>query len=265
MSSTEADKKNPLFWNELCGTHFFKSLGLKEVNKESLDIFDKAYFDYYPYLKSYLNIQNLERKDVLEIGLGFGTVSEYLAINSKNYIGLDYSKGPVEIVNERIKTNGKQDFAHSIQGDARDLPFENEKFDFVVSIGCLHHTGDTPKCIEEIYRVLKPNGVCLIMLYNKNSFRRGVLVPLKYFLKKEKKYTSYKEYERAKYDTNLNEEAAPHTDYFSKNDVKKMFSKFNKLKINSENFDDISRLSRTLFLSNIAKFCGIDLYIKATK
>ncbi|MBA3664211.1 MAG: class I SAM-dependent methyltransferase [Bacteroidetes bacterium] len=274
MAETAPSHNNKSFWNELCGSHLFSFLGLKEINKDSLAVFDKAYFKMYPYLKNYVRNEFLNAKDVLEIGLGFGSLSQHIMGSCKTYIGLDYSENPVKIVNDRAEMSGLSATAKALNGDARDLPFENEKFDTVVSIGCLHHTGDTRKTIDELYRVLKPGGHAIIMLYNKNSFRKKIVNPYKYFVaKRRKKYDNYNEYTRASYDANAKGEAAPIVDLYSKKEIKELFARFSKIKIKTENFDNYLFVwfgkeiywPREYFLKNLAKIMGLDLYIIATK
>ena len=75
------DKFN--FWDEICGTLPFRRLGLKKITPYSLEVFDTWYFNHYPYLKKYFSKDSLKDQRVLEIGLGFGSVGEYLALNSK--------------------------------------------------------------------------------------------------------------------------------------------------------------------------------------
>jgi ubiquinone/menaquinone biosynthesis C-methylase UbiE len=45
------------------------------------------------------------------------------------------------------------------QGDATQLPFDDETFDFVVSFLMLHHVVDWEKAIAEVARVLRPGGI----------------------------------------------------------------------------------------------------------
>lgn len=263
---------NEEFWNEICGTQAFKSLGLTKINKKSLDVFDTWYMDdMYPYLYKYLNLPNLRNKTVLEIGLGFGTVGQKLFLKAKKYIGLDYSKNPVELMRYRIKMRGKESKARAIKGDAKNLPFKNKTFDYVVSIGCLHHTGDIQKCINEIFRVLDDGGKALIMLYNKHSWRMIFQNPYDYFKKQIKSRIHYEEFIRGTYDKDSKGNVAPITIYSSFFDVKRYFTSYSKISIQLENFDDIYisfvgiGIQRKKLLSNIAKVLGLDFYILAEK
>jgi ubiquinone/menaquinone biosynthesis C-methylase UbiE len=53
--------------------------------------------------------------------------------------------------------------------DAERLPFENESFEAVFSWGVLHHSPNTEKAVEEVYRILKSGGFAKIMIYHKKS------------------------------------------------------------------------------------------------
>jgi len=261
---------NKTFWNEICGTQAFKMLGLERLNMESLDIFYSWYMnDMYPYLYKYLDLMNLSNKKVLEIGLGFGTVGQKLFLKSERYIGLDYASKPVELMNYRIKMRGQRKKAYATHGDARNLPFKDNEFDMVVSIGCLHHTGNIQKSISEVYRVLNKNGKAIIMLYNKHSWTLLNQNRIAYALTMNKR--NYNEYIRGLYDKNSKGNSAPTTTFSSRIDIEKYFSQFKKVTLNLENFNDVyipflrAAIPRKYFLNNAAKIFGLDYYIVAQK
>ncbi|MCK4624095.1 MAG: class I SAM-dependent methyltransferase [Phycisphaerae bacterium] len=268
LAQKDIDVQNRAFWDELCGTSLAKAIGATDHSLESLAKFDRAYLGFYPYLDSYL--RRMSGGKVLEIGLGYGTVAQKLASDGAEYYGLDISSGPVAMVNHRMRLfglNGK-----AVVGSALKIPFENESFDAVVTIGCLHHTGSIQKGVDEIYRVLKPRGQALVMLYNKYSLRQWLLHP--WGLLKEMIFgedTSYAdEAVRALYDVDTSGEAAPLTELTSKSRIRKLFKDYSGLRCRLENMDDLrvrKRLiaPRPFLLNNVAHLLGLDWYITATK
>jgi ubiquinone/menaquinone biosynthesis C-methylase UbiE len=270
----DIDRKNSEFWDELCGSGLAKSLGINEINNATLKKFDKAYIEIYPYLPKYVENKNLEDKKVLEIGLGYGTLSQLLASTNCDYFGLDIATNPVKMAQYRLNQLGKANKDEQIKvGSALSIPHEDNSFDYVYSIGCLHHTGDLPQSISEVYRVLKPGGKAVIMLYNSNSFRQLVQVPwqkFKQFFKRNSKQ-NFAAFVRSLYDSNAVGEAAPHTDYVSSSQVKSLFSNFSNVSIEVQNFDTYVLfggklvINRESLLNNFARFVGLDLYITAIK
>ena len=91
------DVENIAFWNELCGTTLAKSLGIADDSPESLKKFDDWYLDFYRYLFDYIAFDQVSGRNVLEIGLGYGTLAQLLMERKANYHGLDIADGPVEI------------------------------------------------------------------------------------------------------------------------------------------------------------------------
>lgn len=268
LAQKDIDVQNRAFWDELCGTSLAKAIGATDHSLESLAKFDRAYFEFYPYLDSYLH--RMSGGKVLEIGLGYGTVAQKLASDGAEYYGLDISPGPVAMVNHRMRLfglNGK-----AVVGSVLEIPFENESFDAVVTIGCLHHTGNIQKGVNEIYRVLKPSGQALVMLYNKYSLRQWLLQP--WGLLKEIIFGEDSSYAdeavRALYDINASGEAAPFTEMSSGFRLKIMFKDFCNVRRRLENMDDLrvrKRLiaPRSFLLNNVAHLLGLDWYITATK
>src|SRR4051812_15579052 len=106
MAATEAaefDQANAEFWDELCGSAFAQALGITDHTSASLERFDRAYLDFYPYLLDRVGLQDVAGKEVLEVGLGYGTLSQQLAAVAADFTGLDVAAGPVNMVNHRLR------------------------------------------------------------------------------------------------------------------------------------------------------------------
>jgi ubiquinone/menaquinone biosynthesis C-methylase UbiE len=271
MRQHEIDKKNSAFWNDLCGSNFARNLGITEINEDTLKKYDDAYMSYYPYLAKYVKNENLKGKKVIEIGLGYGTLSQFLVSQGCKYYGLDIAEGPVAMVKDRLKYLNIESEDNVRVGSVLEIPFADESFDYVYSIGCLHHTGNIPKSVAEIYRVLRIGGKAVVMLYNRQSFRQLIQIPIHRFIKKiatHKKNIS--EFVRSLYDVNSKGEAAPYTEFVSRTDVKRIFNEFSKIKIDSQNFDSYKLapflvFPRKLLLNNFGRILGLDLYVNAQK
>jgi len=154
--------------------HKFWSQHLPQMSYSDKEEYTREYFDeiekkryetYYKYLPKILQWNKYKDKKVLEIGCGVGTEILQFAKNESIVIGIDLTKKAIEITKKRFelyKFKGR-----FMQADAENLPFEDNTFDLVYSLGVLHHTPNTKKAIREAYRVLKPNGKIIILLYAK--------------------------------------------------------------------------------------------------
>ena len=76
MGSVAAD--NSEYWDFICGSSAAKMLRIKNVSPNELLRFDEWYFNFYPYLKKFLAENIPKDSSTLEVGLGYGTVSECL-------------------------------------------------------------------------------------------------------------------------------------------------------------------------------------------
>jgi ubiquinone/menaquinone biosynthesis C-methylase UbiE len=118
-----------------------------------------------------IDFNNLKGKKVLEIGCGMGSHASLFAKSGIDYTGIDITKYAVETTNKRLELFGLNNNAKAKQMDAENMEFKDNSFDFVWSWGVIHHSSNTEKIVNEIYRVLKPEGEVKVMIYNKNSTR----------------------------------------------------------------------------------------------
>jgi ubiquinone/menaquinone biosynthesis C-methylase UbiE len=272
--------ENSKFWDDPCGMNQFKKYGFKS-NLE----FDQWYFDKYPYLRKYIPFESLSGKMVLEVGLGFGSIAQKLVENEAIYYGMDISRGPVELAKSRIKSLGAQGTV--TEGNVLECPYGDNFFDYVISIGCLHHTGNLNKSIEELHRILKPGGKIIIMVYNAFSYRQwfgplrsqmyrqshgSPMATLKEFVSQvsvsNNQRTANKKVMK-KYDTNLDGKENPFTEFIGKYELRIIMNHlFKKVKIRKENIGDerlLRYIPRKLKLLIFGPIFGLDLYIIGEK
>ncbi|MBV5220705.1 class I SAM-dependent methyltransferase [Staphylococcus hominis] len=109
---------------------------------------------------------------VLEAGCGDGAILFKLIEKYKiEGHGIDISENAKSIATEyMIKTGIK--FKYVI-GDVQKLPYPQNTFDTVISLGVIEHFLNPDKVMNEMYRVLKTNGHLILMTPNKYSF--GIL------------------------------------------------------------------------------------------
>lgn len=95
---------------------------------------------------------------VLEIGVGTGNLSKRFLEHQYDIIGIDQSREMLNVAKEKfLKLKLRL-------GDFLNIPFENGKFDVVVSTYAFHHLREEEKgiAIREMIRVLKDNGRIVI-------------------------------------------------------------------------------------------------------
>lgn len=126
---------------------------------------------------------------VLDLGCGPGTMTEDLLAISNKVWGIDISKEMVKIANARFAENRFKDRVQFKVGNAENLKFPNEYFDAVICIGVLRYVESLQQALEEIYRVLKPGGVTVMVFYHRFSLHWLMLsiyrlfLPLIFFVK----------------------------------------------------------------------------------
>lgn len=99
---------------------------------------------------------------VLEIAPGPGYLAiELVKLTGSRLVGVDISHTFVRIAGENARKAGLRiDFE---QGDAADLPFPAEQFDFIVCRAAFKNFARPLAALDEMYRVLNAGGIALII------------------------------------------------------------------------------------------------------
>lgn len=188
-SETDVEEKEIEFWNQQA--------------RKSLRSIPPKWFLYYignSYLRAvkiglkYLNRKkiNLLKTDLWNEGIEHQRdILSYFQNNEKfNLYGIDIS--PVVISQAKLRLKNVQ----IKQGDIRNLPFESDFFDIVLDLSTLDHLSqnEVKNALKEYERVLKKNGILVLIFWHDSLFLKYVATPIRKLLKiKLNTYFSLKE------------------------------------------------------------------------
>jgi ubiquinone/menaquinone biosynthesis C-methylase UbiE len=134
-----------------CGLFDFmaNSIGIKVLHPGGYQATDK--------LCSMLNLSDDSK--VLDLACGVGTTSLRIHKNFKcDVTGIDISETLIETANRNLLNTKLNDKVRFKVADALELPFPDNSFDSVIAQAFFILIDEKEKAIDEIFRVLKPNG-----------------------------------------------------------------------------------------------------------
>lgn len=97
---------------------------------------------------------------IADLGCGTGNAAELLAGIVKKIVAVDREPAMLDAARKRLKSFRNIDFR---QGELNDLPIDAGEIDAAMALLVMHHITDPPAVVKEISRVLKKNGVLLIV------------------------------------------------------------------------------------------------------
>lgn len=208
------------FWSDAsCGERLY--LHGEDINSYAAQA--ESRYKLEPYILSFAEFEKWKDQKVLEIGVGLGADHELFCRNGADTYGIDLTIRAVEHTNNRLNALGLK--SNIKQGDAENLDFLDETFDCVYSWGVLHHSPDTQRAVNEVFRVLKRGGIANVMIYQKWSLV-GIMLWIRYALLRGKPFLSL-DYIYSNY------LESPGTKAYSKSEALEMFNSFSEVKINS--------------------------------
>ena len=155
-------------------------------------------------------------KKVMDLGCGTGRHTIYLANKGFNVYATDTSETGIDITRNKVEKLGLCNVEFK-QHDMREIEFENDFFDAILCVWTTGHgtINDARSNVNEMYRVLKPNGIVVIDYISTDDAHYG-------------------KGEMIEKDTFLNnmegEENIPHH-YSSREEIEELYEKFSHIDI----------------------------------
>ena len=102
---------------------------------------------------------------LLDVGASTGFIDNYLSQSFAEVRGIDIDDKAIDYAANTFSSEN----LHFQVGDAMSIEFPDNSFDVVVCSQVYEHVPDARKMMDEIYRVLKPEGVCYFAATNRLS------------------------------------------------------------------------------------------------
>tara|TARA_B100000963_G_C22610011_1_gene664410 strand:+ start:963 stop:1862 length:900 start_codon:yes stop_codon:yes gene_type:complete len=149
--STEDDNLDQVtvdsFGEEWSKFNHFDEVEIENIGNEYFDIVDFSVFN--------------GSSTALDVGCGTGRWSIYLSSKFSNVFAMDPSKAIYSAATLTKDIPG----IHLLKASVENIPFNDNTFDLVISLGVLHHIPDTQKALDSVVNKVKNGGQCLIYLY----------------------------------------------------------------------------------------------------
>ncbi|MBI2653401.1 class I SAM-dependent methyltransferase [Candidatus Woesearchaeota archaeon] len=148
--------------------NFYNKTPFPDYELDKFNSKDDLVISAYPFAKI-LDRSIPQNATVIDVGTGTGQLSAFLSLRRKCVWGIDFSDSSLNKARQ-LKEKLKLDSWHLKKVDILDskqIEAIGMKFDYVLCLGVLHHTGNAYGGFKNILRLLKPKGYIAVGLYNK--------------------------------------------------------------------------------------------------
>lgn len=109
-------------------------------------------------------VSTIKPNKILDVATGTGDLAISLSkTGAKEIIGLDISTGMLEIGKQKITAQSLSHNVKMVVGDSENLPYEDNYFDAITVAFGVRNFENLEKGLAEIFRVLKPNGIFVVL------------------------------------------------------------------------------------------------------
>ena len=138
----------------------FESFGFEWNSFDDVRVEDEDFADVY---FRDVDLVGLQGKVGLDAGCGKGRYTRFLAQHLESLAALDGSSA----VEAAARNLGGFPSVLVVKSDLRTAPFAPGSFDFIASLGVLHHLDDPRQGFEQLLDLLAPGGQILLYLYSR--------------------------------------------------------------------------------------------------
>ena len=122
-------------------------------------------------------VSDSKPKVILDIATGTGDLAILMTrTNAEKIIGLDISAGMLEVGKKKVEEKKLSNVIDLVLGDSENIPFEDNYFDAITVGFGVRNFEHLEKGFAEILRVLKPNGIFVILetsVPDKTPYKQG--------------------------------------------------------------------------------------------
>jgi len=143
---------------------------LADTGERMVPAYHKGDLIYAEHITRYMCAEPIVKdKVVLDIASGSGYGTQMLAQYAKKVYGVDVSEEAIEY----SKANFAAKNVEYKVGDGESIPLEDNSVDVVITFETIEHIKDYNRFMDEVMRVLKPDGVAIVSTPNDKEFAEG--------------------------------------------------------------------------------------------
>ena len=132
-----------------------------------LNLLLSAGFDRYWRKVAIDELDPTANRFFLDVATGTADIALKIALRNKSrVIGVDFSTAMLNLGDRKVKSRSMQSSVCLLPGAAENLPLKSNSFDGVISAFGARNFADIDQAMEEVHRVLKPEGKVVILEFS---------------------------------------------------------------------------------------------------
>ena len=236
-SWTQLKRAIAQFWDRWpCGAH--ELVSSETTARGYFEAIARLRYGRGDHVIDLFDLRAWEVKRVLEVGCGIGTDLCQFALSAAQVAGIDVSPESTKLARRALDARGLAGWV--MVADGENLPFADRSFDLVYTWGVVHHCVSPAQVVAEIFRVLKPGGELITMVYNRHSVL-ALQVWIRYGLLRGRPFASIRSLMARHLES-------PGTRAYTRAEAAELFSTFDRVSIESVVTRYDIRLGRRVFL-----------------